>query len=88
MINPSIGLILCKDKNRVVAEYALKDMTKPIGVSEYKLLEEISEELQSTIPAATIWESHVRQKRLWRQKKGWSQEKSEEKLDISRTKLS
>lgn len=33
--NPSIGLILCKDKNKVVAEYSLKDMTKPIGVSEY-----------------------------------------------------
>ena len=33
--NPSIGLILCKDKNKVVAEYSLKDMIKLIGVSEY-----------------------------------------------------
>lgn len=57
--NPSIGLILCKDKNRVVAEYALKDMTKPIGVSEYKLLEEIPEELQDTMPSIEEIESRV-----------------------------
>ena len=43
--NPSIGLILCKDKNKVVAEYALKDMTKPIGVSEYKLMNVLPDEL-------------------------------------------
>ncbi|WP_162790180.1 MULTISPECIES: PDDEXK nuclease domain-containing protein [Francisella] len=35
--NPSIGLILCKTKDNAVAEYALKGVTKPIGVSEYKL---------------------------------------------------
>ena len=34
--NPSIGLLLCKSKNNVVAEYSLKDISKPIGVSEYK----------------------------------------------------
>lgn len=48
--NPSIGIILCKEKNRLVAEYSLKDMTKPIGVSEYKLLEMIPEELKGTLP--------------------------------------
>ncbi len=48
--NPSIGIILCKEKNKLVAEYALKDMTKPIGVSEYKLLQEIPEELKSSLP--------------------------------------
>lgn len=48
--NPSIGIILCKEKNRLVAEYSLKDMTKPIGVSEYKLLEKIPEELKGTLP--------------------------------------
>ena len=31
--SPSIGLILCKEKNRLVAEYALKDISKPVGVS-------------------------------------------------------
>ena len=49
--NPSIGIILCKEKNRLIAEYALKDMTKPIGVSEYKLLEKVPEELESSLPS-------------------------------------
>ncbi|GAB6168832.1 PDDEXK nuclease domain-containing protein [Clostridium carnis] len=49
--NPSIGIILCKEKNKLVAEYSLKDMTKPIGVSEYKLLEEIPEDLKGTLPS-------------------------------------
>ena len=44
--NPSVGLILCKNENRLVAEYALKDMTKPIGVSEYKLFDDLPNELQ------------------------------------------
>ncbi len=35
--NPTIGLLLCKTKNDIIAEYSLKDMSKPIGVSEYKL---------------------------------------------------
>lgn len=49
--NPSIGIILCKEKNRIVAEYALKDMAKPIGISEYKLLQEIPDELKSSLPS-------------------------------------
>lgn len=48
--NPSIGIILCKEKNKLIAEYALKDMTKPIGVSEYKILQNIPEELKSSLP--------------------------------------
>jgi predicted nuclease of restriction endonuclease-like (RecB) superfamily len=35
---PSIGIILCRSKNKVVAEYALRDVNKPMGVSEYRLL--------------------------------------------------
>lgn len=49
--NPSIGIILCKEKNKLVAEYALKDMTKPMGVSEYKLLEKVPEGLKSSLPS-------------------------------------
>jgi predicted nuclease of restriction endonuclease-like (RecB) superfamily len=48
--NASIGIILCKEKNKLVAEYSLKDMTKPIGVSEYKLLEQIPRELKGSLP--------------------------------------
>jgi len=48
--NPSIGLILCKDKNDLIAEYTLKDMTKAIGVSGYKLVRELPKNLQDTLP--------------------------------------
>jgi predicted nuclease of restriction endonuclease-like (RecB) superfamily len=48
--SPSIGLILCKDKNRLVAEYALKDISKPVGISEYRLIESIPEDLQGSLP--------------------------------------
>jgi predicted nuclease of restriction endonuclease-like (RecB) superfamily len=49
--NPTIGIILCKEKNKLIAEYSLKDMTKPIGVSEYKLLEQIPSELKGSLPS-------------------------------------
>ncbi len=45
---PSIGLILCKSK--VVTEYALRDMAKPIGVSAYTLLETLPSDLQGSLP--------------------------------------
>jgi predicted nuclease of restriction endonuclease-like (RecB) superfamily len=48
--NASIGIILCKEKNKLVAEYSLKDISKPIGVSEYKLLEQIPNELKGSLP--------------------------------------
>lgn len=57
--NPSIGLILCRDRNRVVAEYSLRDMSKPIGVSEYKLTQEIPEEFKKALPDAETWEKHL-----------------------------
>lgn len=57
--NPSIGLILCKDKNKVVAEYALKDMSKPIGVSEYQLMDVLPDELKETLPSVEDIESRV-----------------------------
>lgn len=49
--SPSIGLLLCKEKNRLVAEYALKDISKPMGVSEYRLIESIPEDLQGSLPS-------------------------------------
>lgn len=47
---PSIGLILCKEKDGIVAEYALRDMTKPLGVAEFTHLEKLPEEFQGTLP--------------------------------------
>ena len=58
--NPSIGLILCRDKNKVVAEYSLKDMSKPIGVSEYKLTQEIPDAFKGALPDAETWEKHIK----------------------------
>lgn len=49
--NPSIGLLLCKSKNKLVAEYSLKDMNKPIGISEYKVTQQLPEELKKQLPS-------------------------------------
>lgn len=49
--NPTFGILLCKDKKKVTAELSLKDINKPIGVSEYKILSEIPEFLESTLPS-------------------------------------
>ncbi len=49
--NPTFGILLCKDKKRVTAELALKDINKPIGVSEYKILSEIPDYLENTLPS-------------------------------------
>jgi len=48
---PTIGLILCQTKDRVLAEYALRDMHKPIGVSEYELTRSLPEDLKSSLPS-------------------------------------
>ncbi len=48
---PTIGLLLCKTQNRVVAEYALRDVNKPIGVAEYQLIESLPAELQTSLPS-------------------------------------
>src|SRR4051812_38304544 len=47
---PSIGLILCKEKNRIVVEYALRDTGKPVGVAQYRLIESLPKRLQSELP--------------------------------------
>jgi predicted nuclease of restriction endonuclease-like (RecB) superfamily len=48
--NPSIGLLLCKSKNKVVAEYALGDKSQPMGIAEYKLMDSLPEPLQTSLP--------------------------------------
>ena len=47
---PTIGLILCKAKNRLVAEYAIRDIAKPLGVAEFRYLEQLPEQLKGTLP--------------------------------------
>lgn len=48
---PTIGLLLCKSKNHVVAEYALSGIEKPIGVAEYELVRHLPEKLQTDLPS-------------------------------------
>ena len=49
--NPSIGIILCKEKNRTVVEYALHDARKPIGVATYQIVKQLPEELKGQLPS-------------------------------------
>ncbi|MBK7238289.1 MAG: DUF1016 family protein [Sterolibacteriaceae bacterium] len=49
--NPTIGLLLCKSKNKVVAEYALRNVNKPLGVADYQLVESLPPELQTSLPS-------------------------------------
>jgi len=49
--NASIGLLLCKQKDKLVAEYALSDIHKPIGISEYQLTQALPENLKSSLPS-------------------------------------
>lgn len=48
--NPSIGIILCKSKQRTIVEYALKDSNKPIGVSTYQIVSTVPQELKNQLP--------------------------------------
>lgn len=48
---PTIGLLLCKGKNKVVAEYALRNNAQPLGVAEYQLVESLPAELQTSLPS-------------------------------------
>lgn len=59
--NATIGLLLCKNKDNFTAEYALRNISSPIGVSEYKLLEDIPEYLQSQLPKAKDIELHIKE---------------------------
>ena len=58
--NATIGLLLCKNKDNFTAEYALRNISSPIGVSEYKLLEDMPEYLQSQLPKAEDIELHIK----------------------------
>ena len=49
--NRTIGLLLCRNKNRIKAEYALRDIEKPIGISEYELGQALPEDFKSSLPS-------------------------------------
>ncbi len=49
--NPTIGLLICKEKKKTIVEYALKDMSKPLGISEYLLTKQLPDEYKSSLPS-------------------------------------
>lgn len=57
--NPSIGLILCKNKDKVEAEYALRDIKKPIGISEFKLTQALPKNFKSQLPTIAQIENQL-----------------------------
>lgn len=59
--NATIGLLLCKSKNKVVAEYALRDSTKPMGIAEYQLIEALPADLQTSLPSIEALEQSLMQ---------------------------
>lgn len=54
--NPTIGLILCQEKDEIVAEYSLKNMSQPIGISEYELTEILPKQFESSLPTIKMIE--------------------------------
>ncbi len=55
----SIGILLCKSKNEVIAEYALRDVSKPLGVAEYRLAEALPEKLEGSLPTIEELEAEL-----------------------------
>ena len=60
--NPTIGILICKSKNDIVVEYALKDINKPLGISEYELTEILPKEYTSSLPSIEEIEAQLDEK--------------------------
>jgi hypothetical protein len=56
---PSIGLLLCKTRSRVFAEYALRDTAKPMGIAEYQLVQTLPKRLESSLPTIAQIEAEL-----------------------------
>lgn len=57
--NPTIGLLLCKEKNHLVAEYALKGINQPMGIAEYALTKWVPKDIESELPSLQDFESII-----------------------------
>lgn len=61
--NSSIGIILCTKKDDLEVEYSLRSQNKPIGVAEYKLYEQLPEELSKQLPSAKDIKQYLKSKK-------------------------
>lgn len=59
--NSTIGILLCRDKNKIETEFALRDINKPMGVSEFTLTEILPEELKGSLPTIEEIEEDLNQ---------------------------
>lgn len=59
--NPTIGMLLCRDKNKIEIEFALRDINKPMGVSEFTLTEILPDELKGCLPTVEEIEADIKQ---------------------------
>lgn len=62
--NQTIGLLLCQNKNRIMAEYALRDVHKPIGISDYELGKALPKDIKSSLPSIEELENKLSQELL------------------------
>ncbi len=60
MDKPTIGILICKSKDDMVVEYALRDLNKPIGISEYELTQVLPKELKSSLPSIEEIEAELK----------------------------
>ncbi len=56
---PSIGLILCRSKDNVLAKYTLKDISKPIGLAEYQITESLPKNIRTALPTIEELEAEL-----------------------------
>ena len=56
---PTIGLLLCKDKNKTVVEYALRDLAKPLGIAAYRLQDALPRDWQASLPTIETLEAEL-----------------------------
>lgn len=66
---PAIGLILCKTNNKIVAEYALRDTSKPIGIAEYKIAKMLPSYLKRELPSIEVLENKLQEEAVKYQSK-------------------
>lgn len=62
--SPTIGILLCKDKNNIEAEFALRDMNKPMGISEIKLVKSLPDDLKASLPTVEELEAELKQEEI------------------------
>lgn len=58
--NPTIGILLCREKNSIEAEFSLRDINKPMGVSEFQITEHLPENLKSSFPTVEEIENELK----------------------------